>query len=164
MVRSSMQGQINSVDGYLAQTKLFRPFRENAHDRRLFGRYTDKMDGWNRCRNELRAHAGLIAFAIRTLVATDSRTAAQSLSLIHCLAASQEPPTAITFGSSNQLSRLFRLIPPVGTNTGENARNVAANIFIKRIPPISSAGKNLQAVIPRAKAPWSSDALAMPGK
>src|SRR5258708_32056349 len=80
------------------------------------------------------------------------------------MAANQEPPAASTLGSVNQLSRLFKLIPPVGTKRGEKALKVAANTRRNRVPPISSAGKNLQAVTPNANAPFRSHAIAIPGK
>jgi len=66
------------------------------------GRHADKIDrrrsGWR----QMEAHADVTDLAILTLVATDSRIGAQSRSLIHCLAASQEPPTATTAGCLSQ--------------------------------------------------------------
>src|SRR3982074_97420 len=91
-------------------------------------------------------HVGIPEVWILALVATDSRIAAQSRSRTHCLAASQEPPTAINAGSVSDVARFFKLILPVGTKLGEKARNVVASIRNARVPPLPSAGKNLHCV------------------
>src|ERR1700756_2521 len=134
------------MDSRTMDIQLGRPFREYLHDRRLARRHTDKMDRWSLGRRQRQAHARNTDFATLTLVATDSRMAAQSRSRIHCLAASQEPPTAITAGSRSHTSRLLRLMPPVGTKVGEKARNVVASTRNARVPPMPSAGKNLHCV------------------
>src|SRR5215831_11009236 len=86
---------------------------------------------------------------------------AQSPDTIASFGATQEPPTASTFGQPRYVARFFASMPPVGQNFASGSG--AATDLSHAVPPDASAGKNFSTLKPRPMSVIASVTVAQPG-